>query len=231
MSPFDQALSDFYYNQSASELTLHNNYGDPETMPIEVFFRDEYELSDLDKYALSLCKGDILDIGAGVGAHTLALQNRNEKVTALEISSTACQIMKDRVVKQVINDSLYSTLKEKYDTLLILMNGFGLCGTVNNASNFFKTLGAKLKPGGKVIIDSSDVGYMYDKLPEDHYYGEVQFCYEYKHIVGEWFNWLYIDPNYLIELSNQNNWSCQVVFEDGNDQYLAILKPFKDHSS
>ncbi len=225
MSPFDQALSDFYYNKSASELTLHNNYGDPEVMPVEVFFRNESELSDLDEYALSLCEGDILDVGAGVGAHALPLQKMNKKVTALEVSVSACQIMKDLGVKHVTNGSLYSSLKEKYDTLLVLMNGFGLCGKVNNASNFFKALGSKLNPEGRVIIDSSDVAYMHDKLPEGHYYGEVEFCYEYKHILGEWFNWLYIDPNFLTELSNENNWSCQIVFEDDNDQYLAILKP------
>jgi SAM-dependent methyltransferase len=225
LNPFDLALHDYFYKGAAKKLILHNNYGEPEEMPVSVFFREDVHLTELELYALNLCQGEILDIGAGVGVHTLELQKRLLNVTALEISPKACEIMNDRGVKIVLNTSLYDTIEQTYDTLLLLMNGFGLSGKIVNVSSFLNTIKRLLKPQGQVIVDSSDVSYMYDEKPVDQYFGEVEFCYEYKHIVGEWFNWLYIDPSSLIKVCKENNWDCQIVFKDKQDQYLAILKP------
>lgn len=127
MDVFGNALSDFYELKKPGKLWLHNNYGKPEDMPVEVFFRSEDEISELDEYALSLCKGKVLDIGAGVGAHSLILQSYGIDVTALEISAKACKIMKSRGVKKIIHGDIFAEQK-KYDTLLLLMNGIGLCG-------------------------------------------------------------------------------------------------------
>lgn len=225
MSPYDQALNDFYFLKKSKELTLHNNYGEPEVMPIEVFFREQ--ITELDEYALSLCHGKILDIGAGVGVHSLLLQQLNKDVSSLEISEKACQIMKQRGVQKIFCESLYDH-NNKYDTLLILMNGFGLAGNINTVSMFLQHLKSLLKPGGKILVDSSDVSYMFKSKPKDRYYGEVKFCYEYDHILGEWFDWLYIDQSYLKELAELNGFQCQIVFEDGQDQYLAVLRPISN---
>lgn len=223
MTPFDQALHDYYYHEDETEFVLHNDYGDPEDMPVEVLFR--LVPTELEEYALTWCKGHVLDIGAGVGVHSLFLQHVEQRVTALEVSSKACQIMADRGVVNILNQSMYAPLPQKYDTLLMLMNGLGLCGTIANVPHFFNTLKAMLNPGGYVVADSSDVAYMFEELPAERYYGEVRFCYEYKHLIGEWFDWLYIDPEYLQKLARENGWSCEVVFDDGYDQYLALLKP------
>jgi SAM-dependent methyltransferase len=226
LNPFEHALHDYFYIGKAKKLTLHNNYGEPEKMPIEVFFREDIDLTELELFALNLCRGEILDIGAGVGVHTMELQNMKLNVSAMDISTKACEILNDRGVKVILNSSLYDTVNQKFDTLLLLMNGFGLCGKMANVSSFLNSLKRLLKPDGQVIVDSSDISYMYDEKPIDQYFGEVEFCYEYKNSIGEWFNWLYIDPSSLIKVCNENNWSCQIVFEDKQDQYLAILKPY-----
>ncbi len=224
-TPFDSALEAYFYHDIATPLTLHNNYGEPEEMPVEVFFRDEDNLSDIDNIALTFCNGKVLDIGAGTGVHSLPLQEMEIDVTALELSSIACQIMQERGVKNIINGSLFAELGLKYDTLLLLMNGFGLAGKMANIKNFLEQLKRLLNPDGHVIFDSSDISYMFDNKPTDHYFGEVKFCYEYNHIVGEWFDWLYIDPDMLLQIAEENDWWAQIIYEDGNDQYLAVLKP------
>ncbi|MEQ9167510.1 MAG: methyltransferase domain-containing protein [Fulvivirga sp.] len=226
MTPYEQALSDYFETEVSADLILHNSYGEPELMPVEVFFRSEEDFTDLDNIALSFCQGRTLDVGAGTGVHSAVLQAMGHDVTAVEISKFACTAMKSIGIKNVINKNLYDLKGEKFDTLLILMNGFGLCGKVSEAPKFFKKLRSLLNPGGIAIVDSSDVAYMYDEIPKEPYYGEVQFCYEYKHIVGEWFNWLYIDPVLLTQLSNDNEWHCQIVHKEDNDQYLAILTPY-----
>lgn len=225
MSPFDQALHDYYYKDEEPIFTLHNNYGNPEEMPVEVFFRDENDYSQLEQIALSFCEGEILDVGACVGAHAGYLQELGMNVTAVETSKEACKILKERGLNNIINNDYKTINNKRFDTLLLLMNGFGLCGTLDNITSFLKSLKRLLKPGGIVIVDSSDVKYIMDEMPKDRYYGEVEFCYEYESIIGDWFPWLYIDSQLLEEKCDENGWMCNIVYTDDNDQYLAILKP------
>lgn len=225
MNSFDQALHDYYYKGESPIFTLHNNYGNPEEMPVEVFFRDEADFTQLEQIALSFCEGEILDIGACVGAHSGYLQEIGMNVTAVETSKEACKILKERGFRKIINNDYKSINNKKFDTLLLLMNGFGLCGTVNKIPEFLSSLKRLLKPGGIVIVDSSDISYIMDDMPKDRYFGEVEFCYEYNSIIGDWFLWLYLQSNLLEHHATENDWTCHVVFKDDHDQYLAILKP------
>jgi SAM-dependent methyltransferase len=193
-------------------------------MPVEVFFRSEDEISELEEFALNLCSGKILDIGAGVGAHSLILQSRGFDVTALEISATACEIMKSRGVERIINGNIFSDQKV-YDTLLLLMNGIGLCGDIDGLSQLLPHLKKFLNTDGQIILDSSDISYLYStgNFPTKDYYGEISYQYEYLSNKGDWFNWLYIDSDRLAAIAAENGLACEVLFEDDMDQYLARL--------
>lgn len=224
MDVFGRALEDFYQSGKPGKLWLHNNYGKPENMPVEVFFRSQDEISELEEYALSLCKGKVLDVGAGVGAHSLILQSSGFDVTALEISAKACDIMKKRGMKKIINGDIFSD-QEKYDTLLLLMNGVGLCGDIEGLNKLLKHFKTIIAAGGQVILDSSDISYLYSKgdFPETSYYGEISYQYEYQSVKGDWFKWLYIDKGLLYSIAAKHGFKCGILFEDDMDQYLARL--------
>lgn len=228
MDVFGKALLDFHQFGQTEKLWLHNNYGKPEEMPVEVFFRSEEELPELEEYALSLCKGKILDIGAGVGAHSLVLQSSGLDVTALEISANACEIMKNRGIKKVIPGDIFSEQKD-YDTLLLLMNGIGLCGDIEGLNKLLLHLKRFLKPEGQIILDSSDISYLYypGNFPIENYYGEISYQYEYQSIKGDWFKWLYIDFESLKHIAVKNGFFCEFLLEDEMDQYLARLTPIR----
>lgn len=225
MDVFGSALQDQFNNDAAEILWLHNSYGEPEEMPVDVFFRDKTEMPELELYALRRCMGKILDIGAGVGSHTLALQQSSLDVSALERSSIACSIMKQRGVKQVINKDFFSYQNEKYDTLLMLMNGIGLVGNIKKLPMLLEHCRNLLKEGGQIIFDSSDISYLYTEtpIPEGKYFGEVSYQYEYKGAQGEWFDWVYIDKKLLASIADKFEYNCEIIFEDGHDQYLARL--------
>lgn len=224
MDVFGKALEDFYQFGQTGKLWLHNNYGSPEDMPVEVFFRSSEEISELEKYALRFCKGKILDIGAGVGAHSLLLQSKGLDVTALEISSIACEIMQKRGVKSVINGDVFSE-QQKYDTLLLLMNGIGLSRDIEGLQKLLPLLKSNLTKDGQIILDSSDILYLYteDSFPSGNYYGEISYQYEYQSVKGTWFKWLYIDFERLSSIANEHGLFCEHLFEDDMDQYLARL--------
>jgi len=223
MDIYGNALLDFHRTGKADILWLHNSYDEPEEMPIEVFFRDEDEMPDIELKAMQLCKGKILDVGAGVGSHALILDKEFD-VTAIDISAIATQIMKERGIKNPLLKDFF-TVEEKYDTLLFMMNGIGLTGTLQGFENFLHNAKKILNPKGQLLFDSSDISYLYEDMPmpADHYFGEISYCYEYKKHKGSWFNWLYIDPTTLKRLCKQHGWNCNIVYTDENDQYLAQL--------
>jgi SAM-dependent methyltransferase len=224
MDVYGNALLDFHQNGSTEILWLHNSYGEPEEMPIDVFFREEREMPDLELKALSFCKGNILDVGAGVGSHTLLLQEKGAAVTAIDISPLAVKIMLSRGVKNALLQDV-DLLNTKYDTLLFLMNGIGLTGTIAGFNDFLSKAKDYINPKGQLIFDSSDISYLYEDLemPNDKYFGEVNFCYEYKGQKGDWFNWLYIDKKTLTSMAREAGWLAEIIFDDGEDQYLAKL--------
>lgn len=224
MDIFGNALMDHYQKGETDMLWLHNSYDEPEEMPIDIFFRTSEEMPDLEHKALTLCHGQVLDVGAGVGGHALLLQSHGIDVKAIDICANAVKIMKQRGVKNAAEQNIFLTT-EKYDTLLFLMNGIGLTGTLAGFSAFLEKAKTLIKPYGQLIFDSSDIAYLYEQLPKpiNKYYGEVSYQYEYQGQKGNWFDWLYLDQETLVRTANQSGWQCDIVFDDGEDQYLAKL--------
>lgn len=225
MDIYGEFLKDYYFNTLKTEILLHNSYDVAEVLPLDDFFRTIDEMPDLEIFALSLCKGTILDIGAGTGAHSLLLQQQGYNVTALEISKGACQVMYLKGIKNIINQNVFDYDTKKYDTLLLMMNGIGFCGYVDDLKVFLNQAKKLLKPGGKIIFDSSDVAYLYQNEPpeQESYYGEIDYQYEYNNVKGNWFSWLYIDKVLMAQLATQAGWQLQIVYEDENQQYLGVL--------
>lgn len=225
MDIYGQALLDFYNNQPEEKLWLHNNYGEPEEMPVEVFFRAEEEMPEAELLALQICRGKVLDIGAGAGSHALVLQQQGFDVTALELSPGTAVVMQKRGVKRVIRQDIYQYKTEKFDTLLLLMNGIGLTQNLAGLDRFLQHAKKLLLPGGQLLFDSSDITYLYEDLPlpKNKYYGEISYHYEYKKQKGSWFNWLYIDPETLKIHAEKQGWKCALLYQDELDLYLAQL--------
>ncbi|MEQ8241618.1 MAG: class I SAM-dependent methyltransferase [Cyclobacteriaceae bacterium] len=221
---YGEAVKDFYQNQFIAPLLLNNSYGEPEEMPIEVFFREEVDLSTIDHLALIECSGKILDVGAGTGVHSLILQERGFHVVALENSPRCVEVMTQSGIEKVINID-FRKHYEKYDTLLVLMNGLGLAGKLKNLTTTLQHFKSLLTKGGQILIDSSDISYLYEgaEFPSTHYFGEVSYQYEYKKKKGTWFDWLYVDQDTLSKHAKQAGLKLEILMTEENDQYLAHL--------
>ncbi len=218
-----QALVDFYKGEE-SPLLVNNKYGDPEEFPIEIFFREKEDLTDLEKATILHCKGTILDVGAGAGAITLMLQDSFE-VTAIESSEGACQVMKAQGVRNGIIGDVFDYQGVDYDTLLLLMNGIGIVEELNNLVKSLTHFAKMMKPDGQILLDSSDISYLYEGAakPKDKYYGQLSYQYTYKKKKGDWFEWLYLDFDTLCEYADKAGLETSLLLQDENDQYLARL--------
>ena len=236
-----QALTDYHLDRrSVGKLWVHNKYGPKEEMPVDVYFREAANMPELEWVALQQCKGRILDIGAGAGSHALVLQRMGLDVTALDISPLAAAVMKDRGVEKILLQDFFMLDEGDavsgsddpggglwpdggFDTLLLLMNGIGLSGTLDGLRLFLAKARRLLRPGGRLIFDSSDIAYLYEgKIPAGkNYYGEILYQYEYKKERSDWFHWLFIDRKTLAETAGREGWATEVLFEDEWDQYLV----------
>ena len=229
--PMGAAIRDYQSKGKASRLRVLSSMFDEDEMPVAHLFRTFNQMPRLEQKALSMAKGRVLDIGAGAGCHALALQERGLEVKAIDISPLSCEVMKERGVKDAECVNLFDPqLQGKYDTLLLLMNGTGIAGKLNRLSILLNRLKELLAEGGQILIDSSDLKYIYEN--EDGsmdidlnapYYGEVDYQMQYKNIKGEPFDWLYTDPMLLVSISKQCGLNCEIVVEGENYDFLARL--------
>lgn len=229
--PMGAAIRDYQNKGKASRLRVLSSMFDEDEMPVVHLFRTFNQMPRLEQKALSMAKGRVLDIGAGAGCHALALQERGLEVKAIDISPLSCEVMKERGVKDAECVNLFDPqLQGKYDTLLLLMNGTGIAGKLNRLSMLLNRLKELLAEGGQILIDSSDLKYIYEN--EDGsmdidlnapYYGEVDYQMQYKNIKGEPFDWLYTDPMLLASISKQCGLNCEIVEEGENYDFLARL--------
>jgi SAM-dependent methyltransferase len=228
--PFEQAFFDYLHGQTGATVTVHNNKGDDEVMPVAYFFRRYEEMPPLEQLALDLCQGHILDIGAGSGCHALYLQEKGLQVTALDIRPGFVEVMRRRGVRDVIRQDIRKLKKGNYDTLLMLMNGIGFTSTLIGLEKFLLEAGRLLNPGGQILLDSSDLIYLYQDDEgnvelnlNDNYYGEVEYQVEYQGMKGVPFHWLFVDFTNLSFLADQAGLRSELLFEDDHFNYLARL--------
>ena len=225
-----KALIDFWNKKYTEDIITTSNITDEDEMPLPYLFRRWKDMPELEQIALNSCKGKVLDIGCGSGSHSLELQNKNVDVTAIDISKGACRVASARGVKKVVNSPLSDFDGEKFDTLLLLMNGIGLAETIENLPNFLEKLKSLLNEGGQIILDSSDIAYMFED--EDgsmwidlgrEYYGEMTFEMHYKKQSSDKFDWLYIDFAKLAEIAETVGLKCELIKEGEHFDYLARL--------
>jgi len=186
----------------------------------------------IEQKALDICVGDVLDVGCGAGSHSLYLQDEKKlHVHAIDISEGAIEICKERGIKHAaIQDVFELPQGASYDTLLFLMNGSGIIGKLTNIDRFFSTIRHLLKPGGQILMDSSDISYLFTEEDGSFwvdasagYYGEMHYKLSYKKLQSDWFDWLYIDYNTLQTAANANGFLCQLVLEGAHQDYLAKI--------
>ncbi|AVR47441.1 SAM-dependent methyltransferase [Christiangramia fulva] len=202
------------------------DFDDDEILP-EYLFRNFEEMPPIEQAALKLCKGKVLDVGCGAGSHALYLQNSEKlEVKAIDTSPRAIEITKKRGIYSAACINFFELENEKFDSMLFLMNGSGIIGKLENIPRFFKKCREILKETGKILMDSSDLVYLFDEKPAEHpYYGELQFSLSYKGESSSTFDWLYIDEEMLKFYAAKNKFSCKIVKRGEHFDYLAQLKP------
>ncbi len=232
--PMGAAIMDFYHHATAARLRVLSSMFDEDEIPVPYLFRTFEEMPLLEQRALKMCRGDVLDVGAASGCHSLALKQMGYmgQVACLELSRLSCEVMKERGLNPVLCMDFFAQDDiGRYDTILFLMNGTSIIGKLARIPMFFRRLNTLLKPGGQVLIDSSDLIYLYTEddgtvnIPDvEDYYGEVDYRMQYKGIRGERFDCLYLDFETLQNSARIFGFKCELVQEGDHYDYLARIE-------
>lgn len=232
--PLGKSLLYYLENPTTNEsLKIHSDHFDDFEIPLAYFFRAEKEMPRIERKALKLCKGNVLDVGAGAGCHALVLIKRGLNVTAIDASAGAVEVMQKQKINAIHADFWKYKPEQPFQTVLMLMNGLGLMGNISEAPAFFKRIKQLLAPGGSLLVDSSDIKHLYMDGDEavielsGKYLGESRFCFEFQKEKSPWFDWVYLEYELLEEVALLNGFSCEKLDELNDGTYLAKLS----HSS
>ena len=230
--PMGAAISDFQRLGKAARLRVLSSMFEEDEMPVAHLFRSFGQMPRLEQKALEMAHGRVLDIGAGAGCHALALQERDIEVKAIDISPLSCEVMSERGIKDVECVNLFDPqLQGKYDTLLLLMNGTGIAGKLERLPSLLNRLKELLADGGQILVDSSDLRYIYEN--EDGsmdinlnapYYGEVDYRMVYGSCKGPRFDWLYVDFETLCAVAAPLGFRVEKVQDGEHYDFLARLE-------
>ncbi|MEY2631213.1 MAG: Ribosomal small subunit methyltransferase [Bacteroidota bacterium] len=227
---FGQAILDYQTQNTPEDLVTETNISEADEMSVAYLFRTYQDMPKIEKKALQLAKGKILDVGCGAGSHSLYLQQKGFAVTAIDISPNAIKACQLRGVKDARVQHLLELENEPFDTILLLMNGTGIFGTLAETTKYLQKLKSLLTPNGQILIDSSDIIYMFDQdedgaymVPAAGYYGELTFNVSYKGQTEDSFPWLYLDYNTLQNAAHANGLQCELLLEGDHFDYLARL--------
>lgn len=228
--PMGAAIYDFHRNGSADVLKVYSSDFDDDEIPVSDLFREYEDMPYIERVALDLAAGRVLDVGAGSGCHSLALAKAGKESVAIDISPLSVEVMRERGVDARLVNLYDESFAEKFDTVLMLMNGTGIIGTLENMETFFTRIRQLLNPGGCVLIDSSDLRYLFEEEDgslmidlADDYYGLVDYQMQYKDVLGEPFDWLYVDFDTLAYYAEENGFIAEMVANGEHYDYLARL--------
>ena len=225
-----RAIWDYYYQENPEDLQTETSISELDDLPVSYLFRDYQEMNALEKKALDLSFGKVLDVGSGAGSHSLYLQNeRKLEVTALDISPKSIEVCKARGVKNAICEDLLQFSEKDFDTILLLMNGTGIFQSLEHIDQYLQKLKSLVAENGQILIDSTDILYMYDQdedggvlVPATGYYGELDYYLHYKGESELPMKWLYLDFDTLENAAIANGFKIQKI-KQLEDSYLAKI--------
>ena len=232
--PYGRALLAYFEGDHETELLLRRDDGFESIIPVGYFFREEAEFSLIERTAIDQCYGTVLDVGAGTGLHSLSLATRGLEVNAIDISPEAVKIMKRRGVHYCRQSDVFNYQGGPFDTVIMLGHGIGITEDLSGLGRFLDFAHHLVRPDGQLILDSLDVSR--SQNPADlayhdscrkagRYVGEINIQFEFQDQCGPFCSWLHVDRQILANFAVQANWTCEILVELDNGEYLARLRP------
>ncbi|MCG6989613.1 MAG: methyltransferase domain-containing protein [Gemmatimonadetes bacterium] len=221
--PLDQALAAYRAGRADAAVRVRTDVGGDDEMRAAYFLRRPADMGAVERAALEGARGRVLDLGAGAGAFALPLARRGLAVTALEILPAGRALLAEGGIADVRDGGVEAVAPdERFDTVLAMMNGVGLCGTVSALPMCLAVMANVLAPEGQILADSTDPR-SWGGFADGRYAGEVHMQLDFEGTAGPPFPFLFVDDELLEEAARLAGLACHVVVREPDGRYLARL--------
>lgn len=231
-----QLLAQYHSRQTTVEIIERDDdYIDTGSNP-GLYFSEYRQWSPLEKRAIKLVKGRVLDIGCGAGRHALYLQEKGFDVTGIDNSPGAIRVCKLRGLKKALVRPISDVDKFKpasFDTIIMMGNNFGLFGSFENARTILKKFARITAPDARIVAKTLNP-YKTDNPLHPPYHranrrrgrmgGQIRMRVRYGKAVGEWFDYLFVSPEEMREILSDTDWCIGELLNAEEANYVAVIQ-------
>ena len=148
--PLGKACIEYLKGWRNQDIVVHSDHSEDDIIPVDYLFRSYDQMPITEQVALDICTGSILDIGAGSGCHSIHLLLQGKDVRAIDTSKLAVKAMNQRGLMAEQIDFFNFDINIKFDTVLALMNGTGIGGTLFGFEKYLLKLKSHLNKKGQI---------------------------------------------------------------------------------
>jgi len=200
-----------------------------------LYFSEYEQWSPIEKRAIELATGRILDVGCGAGRHALYLQSKGFDVTGIDDSPGAIEVCKLRGLNKAIVrpiNQIDEFAPNSFDTIIMLGNNFGLFGDAENAGAILKKMNQITAPDARIIAGTHNP-YQTDAAEHLEYHelnrkrgrmpGQLRIRVRFGKTIGEWFDYLFVLPEEMQEIIKNTDWQITEFIASEEANYFAII--------
>jgi SAM-dependent methyltransferase len=200
------------------------------------YFLPYREWSVVERNAIALARGRVLDIGCGAGRHALYLQGKGHEVTGIDNSPGAIAVCKERGLKRALVrsiDDLDRFAARRFDTVVMFGNNFSLVGSARRAPRILRELARITTDDARVLAatvdpyrttDPAHLAYHARNRKRGRMAGQIRMRVRYGSAIGPWFDYLFLSPDELVAMLEDSPWRVARWFGKQRGGYVAVLE-------
>ena len=200
------------------------------------YFDDFPRWPGRQKQAMKFVTGKTaLDVGCGAGRVSLYLQRKGFRVTAIDASPLAVRTCRRRGVRNarvLAFEDIGRLSGNRFDTVVMFGNNFGLFGGLKKARRLLKAL-HRITSDDAVIIAETRNPYATSNPAHRRYQkrnrqqgrmsGQIRIRVRFQASATPWFDYLLVSPAEMKEIVEGTGWKARRFLERNSDSYVAVL--------
>jgi SAM-dependent methyltransferase len=201
----------------------------------EAYFAPARRWPKVERQALRLARGRVLDVGCGAGRVALELQARGHEVVGIDVSPLVLEVARRRGARDVrelpvtrVGDEL-----ARFDAFVMYGNNFGLVGSRKRAPWLLRRFRSIANEGARILAASTDP-YTTDNPDHLAYHdrnrrrgrmvGQLRIRIRHGRYRTPWFDYLLASPEEMAELAKGTGWELMRVIAKDEPRYVGVLE-------